>query len=345
MPFVPDFTTPFRYRLNPHLAEVVPRARQWMRAFELVDDAHMVGYEMARIPELMAAAYPVASAEDLLLSCDAMGVMFAIEDEDSGSNPRHTVAGIAARCEGMVEVMGGAGPDTKDPVVAAFRDVWSRLTTGMSDAWVARHRGNWTAFLDNHHTWEPVVVAQSGMPTLSNYLQGRAISSGMYVLYDWSERFSADRAELPQPALDDPRLAALHLAVIYTIIAINDPHSYERELSRNDPVPNLLKVLAQHENLNVEESVERARKMLADAIEEYLDVEFDYLAHWRRQDLPAGQMSAVEQRLRDLRNWMASNCRWHYLTPRYAHVPRDPDRDRPDLPTARPEPTPAERSQ
>ncbi|MEW2530525.1 hypothetical protein [Streptomyces sp. NPDC047071] len=336
MPFVPDFTTPFRYRLNPCLAEVIPRARRWMRASDLVDDAHMLEYEMARIPELMAAAYPRASADDLLLSCDLMGVMFTLEDEDCGSNPRHTVAGIAARCKAMIQVMDGAAPGTDDPVVLAFEHAWLRLCEGMSDAWIARHRGNWKDFLDNHYAWEPVVVEERGMPTLEDYLGERAYSSGMYVLYDWSERFSADRAEIPQAALDDPRLATLHRDCIHTVIAINDPHSLEREMRRSDPVPNLVKVLMHHEHLTVEQSVERSKKMLADAIEEYLEVEFDYLAHWWRSDLSPRQMGAVEQRLRDLRNWTSSNCHWHYIVPRYDHVARDPERDRPGLPTRHP---------
>ncbi|MFE1788067.1 hypothetical protein ACFW7J_06660 [Streptomyces sp. NPDC059525] len=333
MPFVPDFTTPFRYRLNPHLADVTLRARRWMLESDLVDDAHVLEYEMARIPELMAAAYPSACADDLLLSCDLMGIMFAIEDEDCGSHPQHSVAGIATRCKAMVQVMDGVDPGTDDPVVLAFSDTWHRLCDGMSDTWVARHRSNWKDFLDNHYTWEPVVVAEHGMPELEDYLRDRAYACGMYVLYDWSERFSADRAEIPRPALEDPRLATLHRDCIHTIIAINDTHSLEREIRRDDPVPNLLKVLMHHEHLSVEQSVERAKKMLADAIEDYLEVEFDYLAHWWRSGLPPRQMGAVEQRLRDMRNWMSSNCRWHYIAPRYDHVARDPERDRPGLPT------------
>ncbi|WP_344871085.1 terpene synthase family protein [Allokutzneria multivorans] len=255
--------------------------------------------------------------------------MFTLEDEDCGSNPRHTVEGITARCNAMISLMHNEKPDTDDPVVHAFNDVWHRLRDGMSDAWAARHRDNWTAFLTNHYAWEPVVVENHGMPSLTDYLRDRADSSGMYVLYDWSERLSPDRIEIPQQALDDPRLATLHRLCINTIIAINDPHSYERELRRNDPVPNLVKVLVQHENLTVDQAVEYARTMLSDAIEEYVEVEFDYLSHWWHAGLPPRQMTAVEQRLRDLRNWTSSNCRWHYITPRYDHVSLDPERDHP----------------
>ncbi|MFD8141479.1 terpene synthase family protein [Streptomyces sp. NPDC059708] len=84
---------------------------------------------------------------------------------------------------------------------------------------------------------------------------------------------------MPRPALDDPRLDVLYLAVIHTVIAVNDPHSYEREIRRGDPVSNLVKVLARHEGLSIGESVEWAKKMLADAIEKYLEVECDHLAH------------------------------------------------------------------
>lgn len=249
MPFVTDFCMPFRYITNPRQDEVGSQSRQWMLAFDLVDPGHMFEYEIARIPELMSGAYPGIGATDLRLSCDAMGVMWCIEDADCGKHPRSTVEGITTRCKAMIAVMYDGETNTEDSVVRAFSDVWRRLCHGMSESWIERHRLNWDAFLENHYAWEPVVVKHHGMPAMSDFLRDRGTSTGMRVLYDWSERLSADRIEMPQQALEDPRLDTLGRLVIDTIIGINDTISLEREIRRDDNVPNLLKVLGHHEHL------------------------------------------------------------------------------------------------
>ncbi|WP_185921548.1 hypothetical protein [Streptomyces sp. WAC06614] len=330
MPFVTDFRMPFRYSTNPHQEEVTPLARQWMFARGLLDEGTVPEYEMARIPELMSGAYPAISHEDLSLSCDAMGVMFTLEDEDCGSNPRPTLDGVAARCKAMAALMHGeeSGEETggDDPVVTAFGQVWQRLCEGMPESWIDRHRTHWREFLDNHYDWEIVVVDRHGIPTYDDYLRDRGTATGMRVLYDWSERLH--RTHLPAPVLQDPRLARLGELVIHTIIGINDVHSFERERRRGEKVPNLLSVLMHHEALTQDQAVARAQKLVADAVGEYLDLESAVLSSWWREGLSPERMTALEHYTTALRNWMRSNYQWHLFVPRYGHVPPDADRDR-----------------
>lgn len=332
MPFVTDFLMPFRYRTNPAQDAVTEPTRRWMLDRRLLDPGTLAEYEMARIPELMSGAYPAIDSAGLRLACDAMGVMFTLEDEDCGSNPRPTVEGVATRCTAMVALMHGEPADTGeladtgDPVVAAFGEIWQRLCAGMSEEWIARHRIHWREFLDNHHTWEITVVDQHGVPTYDDYLRDRGTSTGMRVLYDWSERLH--RAELPPAVLDDSRLTRLGELVIHTIIGINDVHSFEREERRQEKVPNLLQVLMHHQHFTREQAITRARELVADAVGEYLDLESACLSYWWRVGLPAGQMTALEHYTASLRNWMQANYQWHLIVPRYGHVPPSAHRDR-----------------
>ena len=319
MPAVDDFCLPFVAHVNPNADKIHASHLEWLTTNGILPKEAAARYEAWKLTEYTAVTYPWASADDLKTAADLYGWLSLFDDYLDGSKQR-SLAETRTKCAAITAVIHGQAPTADpaaDPFVGSFADVWSRLSDGMSEYWLARHRRNWQAYL-NCYAWENTARATAYTPPLEEYLEHRRWSSVMDATFDLIERFN--RSELPRCAAEDPRFETLHLLAVRIVLVVNDVFSAEKEEEDGDPYA-LLKVLGHHENLTYNESLTRAKQLLAQTVEKYLDVERDYLSSWWHHGLPRQEMTTLEALTTGMRVWFRGNIDWHLRTSRYGHNP------------------------
>ncbi|MFI6764712.1 terpene synthase family protein [Streptomyces sp. NPDC050355] len=136
-------------------------------------------------------------------------------------------------CDAFHDVMASSGGvlDGSGPLVAAFAEVWRRLSQGASAEWIDRTARHWDWYFDAYAE-EADNRAHRRIPTVEEHFALRRKSGFVYAMIDLSQK--AHGFELPRHAYDDPVLRRMLDITADVVDTLNDVHSVEKEESRGD---------------------------------------------------------------------------------------------------------------
>ncbi|MER7762714.1 hypothetical protein [Streptomyces sp. NPDC097619] len=317
---------PFPERVSPDVERARRRHLRWMRQRDLLSARDLRAYDVLRLDQLAARAYPFATGEALDLMTDWMGWYFVFDDQfDSplGRDPGR-VAAIAAA---TVAVMDG-GPPTgpPDPLKDTFRELWERSVRGMSPQWRHRHRESWTRFIGGY-AGEAADRDGSGPPAPARYMAVRRATIGTDSCFDLVERLT--RAEVPDRVRRSPALTAMADLSSEVVALTNDLASLGKETASGE-FHNIVPVLQEATGCTTEEAAAEAVRMAGVRVTEFTAHAADVPALCRAHGLTEQERAAVDGLVRCMEDWMRATRDWSLLTGRYSEAGvREAERPRP----------------
>src|SRR5262249_17684737 len=141
MPAVDDFCLPFVGHVNPNADNIHSSHLEWLTTNGILPKEAVARYEAWKLTEYTAITYPWPSADDLKTAADLYGWLGLFDDYLDGSKQR-SLEETRTKCAAITAVIHGEPPTADpaaDPFVGSFADLWSRLSDGMSEYWLARH--------------------------------------------------------------------------------------------------------------------------------------------------------------------------------------------------------------
>ncbi|MGG8405491.1 terpene synthase family protein [Streptomyces sp. 12297] len=321
-----DLDLPFPERVSPDVERARRRSLRWMHDRGLLSSRDLAAYDVLRLDQLAARAYPFATGEALDLMTDWMGWFFVFDDQfDSplGRDPGR-VAAIAAA---TVDVMDG-GPRTgpPDPLKDTFRELWERSAAGMSPAWRRRHRDSWTRFISGY-AGEAADRDASGPPAPARYMTVRRATIGTDSCFDLVERLTG--MEIPPEARACERLTTMADLSSEVVALTNDLASLGKELASGE-FHNIVPVLQSATGCTAEEAAREAVRMVAERVGEFRRLAAGIDEVRREHRLTAGGEEAVHRLVCCMEDWMRATRDWSLLTGRYSEAGvREAERPRP----------------
>jgi germacradienol/geosmin synthase len=317
MPQDIPFVVPFAAPVSPHLQAARTRHLAWVESRGLVvSEAGMAEYTSWDLPQAAARTYPYASAEDMYMLMNCFSLAFLFDDQFDANVP-----GYAARVSEVAREMitipfrpPRSQPDVRCPITAAWSEVWTWLSDGMSLTWRNRFASSWARFLAAH-THEVRLSAEVSVLGLAEYLALRRITVGIHHSIDAAER--SRRFEVPAQVQAHPLMQQMRDSAADAIAYMNDIHSLEREERRGDP-HNLVTVLCRERALSRSAAIEAATRMAVDRLGRYLRLEVQLPALCDELVLGPDDRRAVEMGAEGIRNWIRGNYDWALYSGRYA---------------------------
>ncbi|MCB5168783.1 terpene cyclase [Streptomyces bambusae] len=321
-----ELDLPFPERVSPDADRARRRSLGWMRDRALLSERDLAAYDVLRLDQLAARAYPFATGASLDLMTDWMGWYFVFDDQfDSplGRDPAR-VAEIAAA---TVEVMdGGPRSGPPDPLKDAFRELWERSVVGMSPGWRQRHRASWTRFIGGY-AGEAADRDAPGPPAPARYMAVRRATIGTDSCFDLVERLTG--LEVPAEVRRSARLTRMADLSSEVVALTNDLASLGKELASGE-FHNIVPVLQSATGCTAEEAAAEAVRMVAVRVAEFrtLAAGIPELCHEYR--LTDEDEEAVRTLVRCMEDWMRATRDWSLLTGRYSEAGvREAERPRP----------------
>ncbi|MGG7575713.1 terpene synthase family protein [Streptomyces sirii] len=271
MPQDVEFALPFPTRISPDADAARARSVAWCRRRGLVtnsvDEGRVRRWDIAG---LMAAWLPDASADRLDLAVDAVLVATFLDDQFDGPLAQQTQR-VRAVCDAFHDVMASSGGvlDGSGPLVAAFAEVWQRLSQGATAEWIDRTARHWDWYFDAYAE-EADNRARRRIPTVEEHFALRRKSGFVYAMTDLSQK--AYGFELPRHAYDDPVLRHMLDITADVVDTLNDVHSVEKEESRGD-LHNLVLAIERESGCGRRESIARIQRLIDDWNREFLEHE------------------------------------------------------------------------
>lgn len=315
MPQDVPIAMPFPSEINPLCEEERRRSLQWATSFSLaVSEEARQRLHANDMPGLMSRWYPAAAGPDLALATDAQLVAMLFDEQfDSwrGNSPAEATR-LANRLVAVMKQPVQSG----DPLLleVAFRDVWSRLTSGMSATWVRRTTGHWADFF-NAHVTEAKNRSHHTDLTISNYLLLRRRTGIVNAFTDLIERVG--HFEIPGHVYAMPEIHSLCVLVADVIDTINDVHSLEKEEARGDP-HNLITVVRHERQCSRQVAISLVQGMIHHWIESFIKLAAELPEICRRklvlpqtiEDL-GRLVTAMKASMRGYLEWSATTVRYN----------------------------------
>ncbi|WP_394841789.1 hypothetical protein LZC95_32520 [Pendulispora brunnea] len=285
----------------------------WIRHYRLLGTEAEVGYFRAmRMPELVARLYPNAIGVDLDAMADLMGIVGLLNDQiDSPACSR--AAAATEICHDLLSFYDGSGVASATSYGRAWRELWSRLTKDMSEAWQAHVRRLVREFFA---TYLRRIDRSAGVPSVAQYMETRKITAFVEPMLLFGERVG--HFELPNRVRQVPVLRDLLAQTEMLMYLPNDVHAVEREEQRGE-VNNMLLVLERANACSRTRAIEHIRTMVRQASERFLELESQIPAMCEKLRLDAAETSAVAKHVQDMRYMIGGVYEWARGRPaRYA---------------------------
>ncbi|MCU0475299.1 MAG: hypothetical protein MUC99_04145 [Anaerolineae bacterium] len=316
---LPTLTLPFAVQANPSVAAAERHTADWLRYFDLIkSSAANKKFEAAKFWVLSSAAYPQASADDLLMINDWIAWLFIQDDffdeARVGRQSRRMQAYVEAAL-GVLRQSRLATVRDDGALLAGLSELWQRMRTRMDADLAAR----FVMAFESYTTaclWELENRSYGYAPTEGEYVLMRRDTSGFRpcaVLIEMSLGVA-----MPTRSREHPVVRRMTDLTNDVLSWTNDLFSSTKEASRND-MHNLVLILAQQ--MPLPQAMALVAERIQNAVTEFVSLS---------EALPAtsGEADGLTQRYVDgLKHWMAANLHWSIETGRYVAKPADAGQD------------------
>ncbi len=214
------------------------------------------------------------------------------------SDAREVFSGI------MTDFHGGPGGSEQFPYAGAGKELWRRISPGLSSAQIRRFADALEAFLHGCAT-EIGFKLTDRVPDYETCMAVRMNSFGC----DFIRLMTEYAAEIDMTA-HDSLLTDVHTHAMRQMITVNDLLSWRKEHAQGDKMT-LVRVLIEHEGLGLQQSVDQLCRLVEHHEKAYL------AARDRLLDGPHGSRPDIRSYLRGLDHVIGGSQEFEYLTPRY----------------------------
>lgn len=317
MPLDVDFYLPFSTPpINPELPEALQRHMAWARRWGLIhDDAGAQRYLFSTAPEFSAHVLPHATGPDLDVAIDVSGYFFLFDDSfdpPPGVFPHDAVSA----CEQIVAYLVCEPhllPPGTAPLVAAWADIWVRMTESMSPAWRARSATYWIAYFHANLTEASARACGIDLNT-DQYLQVRRQSIGATPTFVMMER--AARIKVPTLAFFNPVLETMRALAVDALVMSNDIYSLEKDEARGDA--NLVRCVMRDRNWSRDKAIDWVRQETDSKVMALAELDSEVPALCEALLLSDRDREAVYGYIELIHNLIQSNARWSVTGGRYS---------------------------
>jgi pentalenene synthase len=321
MPQDVEFSIPIPTRVNSDRVGARHRSLAWARRHHLIrSDEAAQRYLFSGVSDLAAFAYPAVSGEELDLAFDVNTWFFLFDDQfdvPAGGHPDRAVAAcqeliaLLRRPPGTCTDVGGKAAA---PIVAAFGDLWFRMTTGMSEVWRQRAGHDWVDYLTGNLTEATDKRVQTATGSEA-YLQLRRKTIGWRPSIAVNE--SAGHFEVPPAAWHSSLLERMRILAMDHIIYVNEVYSLEKEEAYGDI--NLVHLLIRERCCSRREAIEHITETASICIKEFSRLECQLPHLCDQLELSASDRLSVQYYNDAIRGWIRGNYDWHTVAGRYTH--------------------------
>jgi hypothetical protein len=312
---LPDISSPFPYRVNPHADGARRHLARWARDAGLVNrESARQRFERADFGWFAALVYPDASAPHLDLMADWFAWLFLVDDQlDDGLFGRSqdqvgdVIGQMRAVLEGRVQHAVPAGREVPT-VVSSLADLWRRTTADAPPGWPRRFIGHLEQCLSTAALWEAANRIGGVVPAEDTYIANRRHTGAIYVCMDLIEIVRP--TEMPASVRDSREFTAALDAACNVVCWTNDVYSLAKERALGE-VHNLVYVVEHHRGLAQPDALDHVRTAIAEETGLFLAYERRALAAHPDWAEPLGRY------LLGMRTWMRGNLDWSRRTKRY----------------------------
>lgn len=298
--------------INPHLDDITPEVEAFCRKY------HIWLPQFADYHTMTAYLYPRTSREQLAVLNIFMNLLWFIDDKfddirmsDHADNQGHSASAIFKVATDVL-IEGKFPSDKNIPWLAVCSALRDKVIALNGEAWLET-----IAQTLNHHlqsitsTIDTVIV--NGKPNLERYLAIRQRDSGMLVAIDCIEL--AYNVTLSDDVRHHPIIQIARDCVGHVGGLMNDLMSYHKDERDNNSF-NLIAILRQLHDLNAEEGIHEAVKIINRYIGDFETCE-RYMPQWDDDD----KNRMTQLYMEGLRDQIEASFHWQVATNRY----RSPD--------------------
>ncbi|MFF4545739.1 terpene synthase family protein [Streptomyces sp. NPDC001435] len=309
--FLPELPRLLPVVYHPKAAQIEFRSNAWVRrqlAGCFADEEDLLKLLRERVGLYAPLIAPTADEQRVLDLADFyhfVGLIDNLAADHTGLGASHLGArDVFDRI--MADFAAGTAAATSDnsPFGRAARDLWRRISPGLSPHQVRRFKSSMSSFLRGITSELPYQLSGS-VPDYDTYLAMRLDSFGCDFILLLTEYALA--IDLTEPAAS-PRFVDMHAHAMRQLILVNDLLSLRKE--QGDPM-NAVRVLCCHDGLTLQQSVDRVCELVELHERAYIAAR-DTVRHG-----PFGARADVRAYLDGLDHLLAGSQEYEYLTPRY----------------------------
>ncbi|CAL1520115.1 terpene synthase family protein [Chitinophaga sp. MM2321] len=258
---VPGLYCPFSPRINKYVIDTHLRTSQWVRKFNLYDEAKFVKFLSDNYTWMVARFFPTANRERMQLANDSHVLLFAMDDALDNQMNKSSVIENAASLHGFTEkcmhVLQNKERFTLadgGPLLAGLTDVWDR-TKALSSAQWQQHFENGIRILFDAAAWEYRNTSTDRIPGIEEFMRMRPFAGAAHISTDMIE--IVEQIYLPEEILQHPKIDRLTKLARGLVCWANDLYSCSKELEHGD-THNLVKVISHEKRISLQRAVAKA---------------------------------------------------------------------------------------
>ncbi|MBC2900540.1 terpene synthase family protein [Streptomyces cupreus] len=309
--FLPELPRLLPVAYHPKAAQIEFRSNAWLRRYLsgcFVGEGDLLKFLRERVGLYGPLIAPTADEQHALDLADFyhfVAVIDTMAADHSGLGASHCGARdvfdrIIADFAAVIE----PGMSDNSPFGPAARDLWLRISAGLTPHQVERFRTSMSSFLRGVASELPYQLNGS-VPDYDTYMAVRRDSFGCdFILLLTEYSLAVDMTELAA----SPQFAKVHAHAMRQLILVNDVLSLRKELG--DPM-NAVRVLRRHNGLTLQQAVDAVCE-LAERHERAYIAARDAVRYG-----PFGAHTDVRTYLEGLDHLLAGSQEYEYLTPRY----------------------------
>ncbi|MCP4108540.1 MAG: hypothetical protein GY749_23830 [Desulfobacteraceae bacterium] len=303
---------PFALRKNPHAQEVCASTTRWVQEQRIVESSNLQRFLDMRSWDVVSYAYPDITISELTTVADWISwVMLADDQYDErplGRNPK-AINNVLNRYHSLMVAVSAKAEDLPHDDITTFEaaliDVVTRIFCNTTMEWRTRFIENGVRFFSGC-LQEAEFRSNRSSPSLTEYMELRLLSVGMYQLFDMLELYLSDALETY--LIQSEEYQKIRNAAAYVCAWANDIYSYPKESTHKDPC-NLICVLTAKEGFSFESALNEAIELHDSELQRFFDLESIILK--------TNTMPTTQAWLCGLKNWMVGALIWHREAERY----------------------------
>ncbi|SES10988.1 germacradienol/geosmin synthase [Lentzea xinjiangensis] len=322
---LPDFATPFRLTLSPHLDRARDEVVAWsveqgLTAEGVWDERKVRGFDL---PLCSAGIDPDATPQELFLSgCWLAWGTYADDVYPLWYGHTRNLAGVKAQTARLKACMPLDLVRTVVPVNAterALADLWQRTAAPMTPAFRATFRETVDAMLDAW-VWEVVNMHFNRIPDPVDYIEMRRSTFGSELTMSLS-RFSHS-ATVPPELWGTRVVQVMERSAMDYCTMLNDVVSYKKEIQHEGEVHNVVRVVENFLGVPQARAFEITLALMDARLGQFTRaVATDLPKLFDDLSLDAGARAGLTRYAAELEDWIAGIAHWHVETSRYRELP------------------------
>jgi len=308
---LPVLYCPFPSAINQHYETACQQGREWVCAFNLLEELVCQNLFAANLEILTARAYPNTSLKGLKILTNFMHWFTILDDESEKAGISKQLEILEIKQVRLLDILKGAELTELDtPVALAWRDIVQRLhqfpyVTSEWMLYFAKHIEDYFQAL----RWEALNYFQGIEPDLATYIEMRHVVFGINLFIDLI--VIADGIVLPSEVLECSIVKRMSRAASNAMAWANDIFSLKKDI-KEGMVYNLVLILQHEYQIPLEEALKRAVKLHDAQVRNFIELS----AH-----LPSFRAEIdvnLQHYVLALRFWMRANLDWMMESRRYA---------------------------